>query len=178
MNQPASLTAEDPALAWVAYVIAAGSALTMLCGLSILVCFFSPFAWILVLGMQFGANGERVKAHIRRARQSLGAHVLLGVVAFGLSAVLIFYMAGLSPQSIQTAVDIIKLEGIGIIFTEPFWGTVLNDYAADETRSVVALFAMLFGVPILGTLIGCIVGLVSLIRLILSMQKLGDDVPP
>lgn len=170
--------ADDAALAWAAYVIAAGSALAMCLGLSVLVCFFSPFGWLLVLGMQFGTPAESVRAHIRRARRSLGTHVLLTVAAFGLSAVLIFYMAGLSPQSLSTAIEIVELEGVGIVFTEPFWGTVFHDYVADETRSLVALFVSILGVPVLGTLIGCIVGLVSLIRLALSMQNLGNGVPP
>lgn len=178
MNQPVSTVTDEAPLAWLAYFIAASSALSMLMGLSILVAFFSPIAWVLVLIIQGSVNTEPAKAHIRKARKALGAHVLLSVAAFGLSALLLFYTAGLSPQSLFTAIDIIKLEGLGIIFTEPFWGTVLNDYMADETRNVIALFLVALGAPILGTLIGCVVGLVSLIRLILGMQRLGDGAAP
>ncbi len=178
MNPPASGVIEDAPLAWLAYAIAASSALSLLFGMALFVCFFGPLAWLVVLGVQLSVNGEQAKGHIRRARKSLGAHVLLSVVAFGLSAALLFYVAGLSPQSLSTAIEIIKMEGIAIIFTEPFWGTVLNDYLADETRNVIALFLVVLGAPILGTLIGCVVGLVSLVRLILVMQKLGDGRAP
>jgi hypothetical protein len=178
MNQPAVGVINEAPLAWLAYLIAASSALSMLMGMAIFVCFFGPIAWLVVLLIQRSVNGEIGKAHVRRARKAIGTHILLSVVAFGLSAALIFYMAGLSLGSVSMAIDIIELEGIDIIFTEAFWGTVLNDYVSDQTRSGIAVFIMIFGVPILGTLIGCIVGLVSLILLILAMQKLGDGVAP
>lgn len=178
MSAPAVTANDEAPLAWLAYVIAVGSALSMLMGMAVLVCFIGPLAWLMVLIIQSSVHSELGKAHTRKARRAIGAHILLSVIAFGLSAALIFYMAGLSMHSVSTSLAIIELEGLDIIFTEPFWGTLLNDYVADETRSGIAVFLMIFGVPILGTFIGCVVGLVSLIRLILGMQKLGNGAVP